>query len=403
MAVISQLCIHPIKGLCPVQVETMEFGGVDGSTSGVRYDRAWAVVTAAGHYVNGKTHPSVHHVRLLSFVPPSTVTMRFKKEEDNTVTFDLVQQHQQAQEWLCRVLHVKNGRLVHQPSQQQQQAHAMVDDIRYNGPTIVSRATLECVARWFTLPVDEVADRFRLNIVVDNVPAFWEDTLLDKHRRTHGKTLFHVQGSGEASSQSRSCCLVAVDPIHRCVVPTRTPSTYCTQQPHQQQPGIPLRGFYKTFCKHRIETLLKNGLQDRFLATNNDDDSPLRAAYLGIFTAVVRPGTLQKGDSIVTSPQTVSVQSAVQQSTTLTSSKKDLQRLFDHAWAMRVLSTRKWYLVTVANTILPLHLSLLLLADKLPACCSIAPSRGDLLLAILQVGAVGVVAFLLAMQLWMTA
>ena len=66
-----------------------------------------------------------HHMQ---FVPPLTVMLQFKREEDNMVTFDLVQQHQEAQEWLCHVPNVKNGQLVHQPSQQQQ-AHAMVDDI----------------------------------------------------------------------------------------------------------------------------------------------------------------------------------------------------------------------------------------------------------------------------------
>ena len=83
------------------------------------------------------------------------------------------------------------------------------DDPDAPGPTIVSTATLACVAGWFGgLTVDEVRRRFRPNLEIGGVEAFWEDRLFAE---AHQVVRFRI---GEA-------VLEGVNPCQRCVVPTR--------------------------------------------------------------------------------------------------------------------------------------------------------------------------------------
>jgi hypothetical protein len=51
------------------------------------------------------------------------------------------------------------------------------DDLKASGPTVISRATLAEVATWFDCDEGEMRRRFRANLEIDGVPAFWEDRL----------------------------------------------------------------------------------------------------------------------------------------------------------------------------------------------------------------------------------
>src|SRR5690606_38194029 len=52
------------------------------------------------------------------------------------------------------------------------------DDMQASGPTIVSSATYAAVAEWFPdLTLEEIRRRFRANLEVERVEAFWEDRL----------------------------------------------------------------------------------------------------------------------------------------------------------------------------------------------------------------------------------
>ncbi len=82
------------------------------------------------------------------------------------------------------------------------------DDTEATGPTIVSRASLEAVASWFNLSVDEVRLRFRANLEADGVPAFWEDRLFGPD----GETVRFRIGD---------VLLEGVNPCARCAVPGR--------------------------------------------------------------------------------------------------------------------------------------------------------------------------------------
>src|SRR5690606_5477271 len=82
------------------------------------------------------------------------------------------------------------------------------DDTDASGPTIVSRATLQEVASWFLWNEDEARRRFRANLEVDGVPAFWEDRLFGEKGE---QRVVNIGGAG----------IEAVNPCARCAVPSR--------------------------------------------------------------------------------------------------------------------------------------------------------------------------------------
>jgi len=82
-----------------------------------------------------------------------------------------------------------------------------------SGPSVISTATLQEVASWFDyLDIETVRHRFRANIEVSGVSAFWEDRLYADHGEAVAFRIGDVQFQG-------------VEPCERCVVPTRDPDT----------------------------------------------------------------------------------------------------------------------------------------------------------------------------------
>ena len=138
------------------------------------------------------------------------------------------------------------------------------DDTDASGPTIVSRATLLEVASWFLWDEEEARRRFRANLEVDGVPAFWEDSL------------FGEKGE-ERIVKIGGAAVEAVNPCARCAVPSRDPDTGRIEDP----------AFAKTFAERRRETLPSWARASRFdhfyrLAVN----TCIPAAQAGLTIAV---------------------------------------------------------------------------------------------------------------------
>lgn len=83
------------------------------------------------------------------------------------------------------------------------------DDTKAPGPTLISTATLETVTSWYPgITVEEARRRFRANLEIGGVPAFWEDRLF--------------AAAGEAVPfQIGDVLFHGVNPCQRCIVPTR--------------------------------------------------------------------------------------------------------------------------------------------------------------------------------------
>jgi len=109
------------------------------------------------------------------------------------------------------------------------------------GPTIISTATLEAIASWYPgLDVEEVRLRFRTNIEISGVPAFWEDQLFAEPEDTVNFQMGNVQFMG-------------INPCQRCVVITR-----------DSQTGETDLKFQKTFVTQRQTTLPEWAERSRF-------------------------------------------------------------------------------------------------------------------------------------------
>ena len=108
------------------------------------------------------------------------------------------------------------------------------DDMDATGPTIVSLATLEMVASWFPdMTLEEVRRRFRANIEVSGVEAFWEDRLFQAPKLPIPFFIGSVQFGG-------------TNPCQRCVVPTRDsltgeigPSGFAQQLRRRREATLP--------------------------------------------------------------------------------------------------------------------------------------------------------------------
>jgi uncharacterized protein YcbX len=115
------------------------------------------------------------------------------------------------------------------------------DDTEAYGPTVISGATLAEVASWFPgVSPEEMRARLRPNLVLDGVPAFWEDRLYGKAGEPRRFLIGPVTVEG-------------INPCQRCPVPPRNPQT-----------GEAIEGFQKTFAAMRERTLPPWAERSRF-------------------------------------------------------------------------------------------------------------------------------------------
>lgn len=140
------------------------------------------------------------------------------------------------------------------------------DDPNAYGPTIISTATLETICDWFPdLDLAEVRRRFRTNLELSGVPAFWEDRLFSAPGHVVNFQLGNVQFHG-------------INPCQRCVVPTRnsvsgdvTPKfqqTFTQQRQHTLPPEVN-RARFNHFYRLAINTQIPQFEAGKLL--NNGD------------------------------------------------------------------------------------------------------------------------------------
>jgi uncharacterized protein YcbX len=288
---LANIRLHPIKSLDPVEVPEARIA----PSGGLVYDRAWALYSVDGKWVNGKRTPVIHLIRATYSPDVRSVTLSVPGDRRKipTRTFAFPDAHEEASEWFSiffeqqiTVRYSENG---------------FPDDSLAAGPTIVSTASLQAVSAWFSkerqvlsaarserdqsaehqlitaqrtdggrswdrqsstlstsgegpdrrsspndqwpapLSVDDLRLRFRATLEINGVPAFWEDQLFgpeecSSFRFTIGDV--HFEGS---------------NPCARCPVPPRDPRT-----------GATLDGFQKRFAQLREATIPPWSPQSRF-------------------------------------------------------------------------------------------------------------------------------------------
>ena len=217
---VAHLFIHPIKSLDRVAVTEARLlrGG------SLTHDREFALFDRDGNFVNGKRQPRIHLIRAVYDLTNFTVTLRMRDQND-AQTFHLLDERTRLEAWFSNFL----GFPV---TMKRDTTTGFPDDPAAPGPTVISVATLAEVSSWFPeLDPEQASRRFRANIEIANVPAFWEDRLFGGPGETVEFTIGQVQLHG-------------INPCQRCVVPSRHPQT-----------GDMIHGFQKTFSEKRKATL----------------------------------------------------------------------------------------------------------------------------------------------------
>ncbi len=236
---LAHIRLHPIKSLDPVSVPEARIS----PSGGLALDRAWALYSVDGKWVNGKRTPAIHLIRANYSPDVASVTLSVPTDRRKIPprSFAFPRDHEDAAEWFSVFF---EQQIIVRYSE-----GGFPDDSIASGPTIVSTASLQVIADWFPatpdgfpgLSLENVRRRFRATLEIDGVPAFWEDQLFGENERsvirfTIGEV--HLEGS---------------NPCARCPVPPRDPGT-----------GIDLVGFQKHFTCQREATLPRWSPRDRF-------------------------------------------------------------------------------------------------------------------------------------------
>jgi uncharacterized protein YcbX len=227
MAYLAAITVYPLKSFCGQPVRSAAVL----SSGALEHDRRFALFDEDNRCWNAKRTPRLHGWRTWLNVDRRVLTLH---DGNSEYAWQLDCELTELQRWFAQrlagpVLLAENSNT------------GFPDDLAAPGPTVVSTASLEEVARWFPeLTVDDVRQRFRANLEIGGVPPFWEDRLL---------------GTADAIQPFRvgNVVLGGVNPCQRCVVPTRDPAT-----------GQVFAGFQRAFAERRESTLPEWAPRQRF-------------------------------------------------------------------------------------------------------------------------------------------
>ncbi len=238
---LANIRLHPVKSLDPVHVKEARIG----PGGGLEFDRAWALYSVDGQWVNGKRTTAIHLIRAAYAPDVSSVTLSVEGDSRKipTTTFAFPGDTAAASKWFSDFFE--------QPITVRHSPEGFPDDNIASGPTIVSTASLQAVCDLFSgMDVDEARQRFRTTLEIEGVPVFWEDQLFGEEERSAVR--FRI---GEVNFEGSNPCA-------RCPVPPRNPRT-----------GEIIPGFQKIFSDYRRSHVPSWTPESRFdhyyrLATN---------------------------------------------------------------------------------------------------------------------------------------
>ncbi len=233
---LAQMMIYPIKSLDGIEVTRAQISA--GGT--LLSDRRWAIVDDDGKIVNAKRTAKIHQLSCrfnfsdlaTESAQPQSISIYTSLQgrgsaNDNRVphTFSLATERPQLAKWLSDFFGFSVSLI-------EDSVRGFPDDLAAYGPTIVSTATLETICTWFpALNLAEVRRRFRTNLEISGVPAFWEDRLFAAPGEVVNFQLGEIRFYG-------------INPCQRCIVPTRNSLT-----------GDILPKFQQVFTRQRQQTL----------------------------------------------------------------------------------------------------------------------------------------------------
>lgn len=197
---LAKILVYPIKSLDGVEVPQISLweGGA------LAHDREFALLDEKGRFVNAKRTAEIHKIRTAFDLEARMITL-WLEGSSAMQSFHLDGDRPALEGWFSDYLGF--------PITLAQNRHmGFPDDTESSGPTIVSVASLEAIATWFGISLEESRQRFRANLEIADTFAFWEDQIYD----AAGEGIPFQIGDLEL----KSC-----HPCQRCIVPTRNPWT----------------------------------------------------------------------------------------------------------------------------------------------------------------------------------
>jgi uncharacterized protein len=211
---LTQIVIYPIKSLDGQIVERAQIS----AGGALAFDRRWAIVDEQGKIVNAKRTAKIQQLRsqFESIESEQRLQISLQSLDDpNAYTFCLTTEINELAKWLSQFFGFTVSLI-------ENAIGGFPDDLNAYGPTIISTATLATVCDWFpNLDLLEVRRRFRTNLELSGVPAFWEDRLFGAVGEVVNFHLGNVQFHG-------------INPCQRCIVPTRDTLTSIASPKFQQ-------------------------------------------------------------------------------------------------------------------------------------------------------------------------
>ena len=217
---LSRINLFPIKSLPAVSVQNAQVLPCGALCN----DRRFALRDGEGRLVNAKRTADIHLIAAQYDLVAMTVELWLHNSHVKRESLSLTENRYQIDEWFSDFFgeHIQ---LVENLD------GGFPDNPDATGPTVVSEATLETVAGWFELGVDETRKRFRTNLEVAGTEAFWEDRLFAHPGAGRRFTIGDVEFAG-------------MKPCQRCAVP-----------PRDSESGESLSGFAAEFSRHREDLL----------------------------------------------------------------------------------------------------------------------------------------------------
>jgi uncharacterized protein YcbX len=168
MPTLDRITLYPVKSLDGIEVaeaRVLPSGALEN-------DRRWRLLDLDGRVVNAKRTAAFHPIRAEYDLAEKLISLSHWADPPSAraATFPLVPGPEGPCEWLSDALGVK-VLLEERPD------GGFPDDRDAAGPTLVSTASLEEVARWFGFELAESRRRFRANLEIGGCDAFWEDAL----------------------------------------------------------------------------------------------------------------------------------------------------------------------------------------------------------------------------------
>ena len=169
--------VHSLVSITIYPIKSLDGHDVSHATlipaAGLAEDRRWRLVDMEGRVVNAKRTPLIQAIRTEFVLDERLVTLA--TGDLHAETFPLQPGRHGPCGWLSEVLGM--------PVLLEERAAGFPDDCDAPGPTLITTASLACVATWFGFGLEEARRRFRMNLEIDcrgapdDGSAFWEDTL----------------------------------------------------------------------------------------------------------------------------------------------------------------------------------------------------------------------------------